>query len=450
MHATTTRSARCEIRRVKPAILALLGLLLSHAITPPHAVALLPMCSPGQYYNGSTCVACGNGGASYTCSAGSYKNGMACTGMGLTDTQTCATCGNGGASYSCSAGSYQSGSACTGSGFIDTQTCMICTNCAAGTYVASACGTSTDTVCAPCGAETYCNGINCSSCTACNSACTSSQYEVTACTATTNRTCGACDASCATCDGPTGTDCTSCSGGTVLSGGACVTPTATGTTTHTPTVTGTPTETPTATATETATATDTATPTETPSSTATATAPPTSTPTATPETCAPTPRSGCTAAAKGLVKIKNNGDPARSVFLWKWRGTLSAAELGDPVSGGTGYFVCAYDDGVPALAARVDGGTSWSATASGFKYADTATNPDGIFKVILKSGTGNAKILVKGKGANLAPPAVPLADLTAVTVQLVKTAAGGGECWEAVFSAPAVQNAAPLFKDGMP
>jgi len=60
---------------------------------------------------------------------------------------------------------------------------------------------------------------------------------------------------------------------------------------------------------------------------------------------------------------------------------------------------------------------------------------------------GKAKIVVKGKGANLPMPAPVgtglFAQDTAVTVQLVNS---DGMCWEADFSAPAKKNDLKVFK----
>ena len=47
-----------------------------------------------------------------------------------------------------------------------------------------------------------------------------------------------------------------------------------------------------------------------------------------------------------------------------------------------------------------------------------------------------AKILVKGKGANLGNPAPPL--MSPVTVQLMR--GDGAACWEAVFTRPTVND----------
>jgi hypothetical protein len=49
---------------------------------------------------------------------------------------------------------------------------------------------------------------------------------------------------------------------------------------------------------------------------------------------------------------------------------------------------------------------------------------------------------LKGRGANLALPTLPLAQ--PVTVQLRSST---GVCWDAVYSAPASRNQSDLFRD---
>jgi hypothetical protein len=66
--------------------------------------------------------------------------------------------------------------------------------------------------------------------------------------------------------------------------------------------------------------------------------------------------------------------------------------------------------------------------ATGFKYINRDRTPDGVLKVLLKSGTaGRAKVLVKGKGVNLPFPASFLPMATPVHVQLQSES---GTCWQ--------------------
>ena len=237
-------------------------------------------------------------------------------------------------------------------------------------------------------------------------------------------------------------------------------PTPTSTSTSTPTSTPTPTTTATPTDTPTSTSTPTQTPTETPTLTATPT--PTSTPTSTPTPsvaeCAPAPRLGCVASAKGALKIQGNVDPTKQKLDWTWAGSsANLADFGDPIGGTTNYRLCVYDDGVLktssalAGASACPGTTCWTATKAGLTYKNRSGNSDGITAVSFKAGSGNAKVKVDGKGAGLALP-FPMSAATAITMQLVKNPGSGPECWEATFANPAkVYDAAKLrFQDTLP
>lgn len=230
-----------------------------------------------------------------------------------------------------------------------------------------------------------------------------------------------------------------------------------------------PTSTPTATATNTPTATNTATftatntPTETLSPTVTDTPPPTPTVTATPTpdpNCAVLPLDGCRQpieAGRALFLLNDKGGAGdRLLFKWTRGEAIASSDFGSPTSS-TEYTLCVYGQTAGtaqlALQARVpaggtcDGAPCWKQTSTGFKYRDPAASADGIRKMILKSGSrGKAKIIVKGGGATLDTPSLPLAQDPAVIVQL-KHSSLGGECWEARFSAPATKGDAALFKD---
>jgi hypothetical protein len=56
---------------------------------------------------------------------------------------------------------------------------------------------------------------------------------------------------------------------------------------------------------------------------------------------------------------------------------------------------------------------------------------------------GKARIIVKGRGAQLREPPLPIDQ--PVTVQLKSS---DGVCWEAIYSAPALRNQTGRFKDG--
>lgn len=188
-----------------------------------------------------------------------------------------------------------------------------------------------------------------------------------------------------------------------------------------------------------------------PTDTPTLTPTPTNTPGPPPATCGAAPASGCAVASKEIVKIKNTGDAGKNQILWKLvGGTAAKAEFGDPVNGTTSYALCVYKDGSLIMSPVVTADGGWKEISKGFKYKNKGSNPDGIFKVLLKEGTAKAKILIKGKGSKLTVPSIPLNASTGVTVQLRKDIGSGSECWESVFVPPYKKDGAPLFKDKEP
>ena len=170
------------------------------------------------------------------------------------------------------------------------------------------------------------------------------------------------------------------------------------------------------------------------------------------QTCGPAPLAGCkqpVVADKALLLLKSKGGDGDKL-LWKWiNGEATvAADFGDP-SATTTYTLCVYDEtgGTPGLklTAVVPPGGAWAPIGKGFKYKDPAATNDGIKIVLLKFGaSGKAKIAVKGHGANLATPALPLTQDQHVIVQLKNSI---GVCWEARYSSPATKNEAAQFKD---
>jgi CSLREA domain-containing protein len=161
--------------------------------------------------------------------------------------------------------------------------------------------------------------------------------------------------------------------------------------------------------------------------------------------CAPAPQAGCqpALAQKSKLTLKNLADDTKDRLSWSWTSSDAVlhASFDDPVAGPIDYVVCLYDQGGLKLDAKAPaGGTCgtkpcWKRTAS-FKlvYTDKLLHPDGLLKVVLKPGSaaGKAKITVKGKGANLGMPALPLA--TPVRMQILRHV---GQfpigCWDASF-----------------
>ena len=170
--------------------------------------------------------------------------------------------------------------------------------------------------------------------------------------------------------------------------------------------------------------------------------------------CGATPQAGCRApvqSGRATLQLKNKTPDGGDLLAWKWtKGDVTPmSDFGSPTVS-TGYQLCIYDAAtlVSSTAIPADGMCGgrpcWTQTGTGFKYTNKAATPDGVTKVTLKQGLvpGQAKIGIKGKGANLVMPSLPLAQ--PVTIQLRNSQ---GVCWEAVYDAPALKNDATQFKD---
>lgn len=167
--------------------------------------------------------------------------------------------------------------------------------------------------------------------------------------------------------------------------------------------------------------------------------------------CPSAPRTGCrqpTLAAKARISIKDKSPDTGDSLGWKWiKGeAIVLAELGDPLTTDEHAF-CLYDGTATLIAAATvpPGGTCgarpcWKAVgAKGFKYVDKLGSAGGVRKLVLEAGDdGKARAIAKGKGDNLAVPALPLT--APVTAQLVSTT---GTCWETRFEAGGITRNTP-------
>ncbi len=151
---------------------------------------------------------------------------------------------------------------------------------------------------------------------------------------------------------------------------------------------------------------------------------------------------------------KTTGDPSATKLIWKWlKGSIaSQSAFGDPTAG-TGYTLCVYDGAALVESHSITGAGDcddspcWKPVGDkGYKYKNPAGNDAGITKVLLKSGPGKSKILVKGKGTNLVVPSSdPIyAQSPDVSVQLVSS---GGGCWQAVYPSGATTSSGEKFQD---
>jgi hypothetical protein len=173
--------------------------------------------------------------------------------------------------------------------------------------------------------------------------------------------------------------------------------------------------------------------------------------------CPAAPAAGCRApfeGGKSLLVIKDRSPETRDQLTWKWsKGTAtSKADFGAPLTV-TEYELCLYDGSglvmhgsAPASGICKNGKPCWKDQRKGYLYKDSDLTPDGLQQIKLGEGLedGKAKITVKGKGELLDMPP-DLDDLTSpITVQLLRT---GGTCWQAVYSAPFLQQEPEQFKD---
>ena len=161
------------------------------------------------------------------------------------------------------------------------------------------------------------------------------------------------------------------------------------------------------------------------------------------------PQSGCRTALTSLIGIKKNDDDTKDKLLWKWlKGAATTqADFGLP-TGTTAYTLCLYAGSTSAVLGKTEipPGINWAAVSDkGYKLSDPSGTPDGIQKANLTGGAaGKAKILVKGKGANLPGLLSGVLPLP-VTVQLVNDA--NSICYESQFdSADVKKNDGAQFK----
>jgi hypothetical protein len=147
---------------------------------------------------------------------------------------------------------------------------------------------------------------------------------------------------------------------------------------------------------------------------------------------------------KASLVLKDRSPNQRDSATWKWlKGTTtSLQEFGDPTTT-TSYELCIFDESanIPQLVldAHIPAGSSWSGFSRGYKYRDAEAATDGINAVVLREGDdGTASIVVKGRGAGLDAPVLPLQQDNQVIVQVLN----GSTCWEADYGTSRVNDVA--------
>jgi cysteine-rich repeat protein len=145
---------------------------------------------------------------------------------------------------------------------------------------------------------------------------------------------------------------------------------------------------------------------------------------------------------RALVDLRDEASDRSDGLLWRWiRGTTDESLFGDPTSS-TAFALCVHDAANGSLMSLVaPPGPRWHATAGGFVYTDGSLLADGLRKIVLKGGSGGARIIVRGKGARL--DMTPLANLDLpLTVQLTN----GSTCWEASYQSNVILSGPDRFK----
>lgn len=161
--------------------------------------------------------------------------------------------------------------------------------------------------------------------------------------------------------------------------------------------------------------------------------------------CVEAPRTGCAvpvAPLKAKLVLKDVSPDAGDLLVWKWvKGEQTLSHLiGDPLAADS-YGLCLYAASdlvlrAEAPAAGVCGARPcWKAAKTrGFIYKDREGTPDGLVKIVIRSGDdGKSKVVAKGKGELLPDVDLPLS--LPVTMQMQST---NGRCWEATYFAPGV------------
>ncbi len=146
-----------------------------------------------------------------------------------------------------------------------------------------------------------------------------------------------------------------------------------------------------------------------------------------------------TVPGKARLKLKNHPlEDKRDLEKWAARklAATDPGELGDPTDA-TDYELCVWTevDDVPTLLLHHEApaGGGWKERRRGFVYkAGKDVNPDGLRRILIKSGEeGKARILVRGKGAGLGMPELPIPEGAPVHAQLHNS---DGACWGAAYT----------------
>jgi len=162
-------------------------------------------------------------------------------------------------------------------------------------------------------------------------------------------------------------------------------------------------------------------------------------------TCPARPNVNCTSPSglsRSSVELKKGVSDARDQIAWRLNrgGTTSIEDFGDPLTTDT-YSVCMYDESSAAARlvfaatapanAQCGPAVCWKRTHdAGFSYVDPRGAACGLEQIRVRaSARGDTRVAVRGKGAGLVFPRLPVGIPFRVQLNLAN-----GHCWETVLS----------------
>ena len=155
-------------------------------------------------------------------------------------------------------------------------------------------------------------------------------------------------------------------------------------------------------------------------------------------------QNGCRQAGQSRFRYVNSATDTKDRVEWKWGhgAATSQADFGDPTTSAN-YQFCVFAETSDAttllLGAEVPASASaWTPIGTvGYKYLDQTAAEDGISQILVRGGAaGRSKIILRGKGAGLSDPTLPLAPANGIRVQLTNESTG--ICWESEFPLSAI------------
>jgi hypothetical protein len=160
--------------------------------------------------------------------------------------------------------------------------------------------------------------------------------------------------------------------------------------------------------------------------------------------CPATPLPFCDAPKRAVVLMEDNNDDTKDVFTLKLIGNTPArqgSDFGNPTTTAT-YTTCVWDGSTLIAQLKTPPGSNWqSISTQGYKYLDPTFASDGLKLVkVLGGPSGTPKktrVVVKGKGVNLADPTIPVSSPVNITAQVIDS--DTGICFGQSFSASHVK-----------